>query len=66
MIEIIAGSLGCALLGLQIYQTGISAHNESSLASVLHWLKSLDARIDRLEQNQQRRHDGDLQHRDRT
>lgn len=50
MIEIIAGTLGCALLGLQIYQTGISAHNESSLAAVLHWLKSLDARIDRLEQ----------------
>lgn len=52
MIEVIAGTLGIVLLGLQVYQTGITAHNESSLGSVLNWLKSLDARIDKLEQRQ--------------
>ena len=64
MVELIAGVLGCTLLVMQLYQTGIATHNESSLATVLEWLKSLDARIDRLEQSQPRRKNDTLRNRD--
>ena len=64
MIELLAGILGCTLLTVQLYGAGIAAHNESSLATVLEWLKSLDARIDRLEQSQPRRKNDILRDRD--
>jgi len=50
MVELVAGILGCTLLAVQLYGASIAAHNESSLATVLNWLRILDARIDRLEQ----------------